>query len=114
MWRFACCSAIFLAAAACSQPAPADLSKALNGISKEKFLSCSGPPVLEYAQSGQDRMAFVTNLQQGQAIGIASPTALAPESCSVNAIFENNRLVGSSFSGNVPMCDLVFGPCLQK
>ena len=87
---------------------------ALKGIEKSRFLACSGPPVLEYPQGGQDQMSFVTNLKQGQAIGISSPTALAPESCSVNAVFENSRLVSATFSGNQTMCQLVFGPCLQK
>jgi hypothetical protein len=84
------------------------------GHREGKFLACSGPPSLEYIQAGQDRMSFVTNLQRGQPIGIASPTAASPESCSVDAVFEHDRLVSSVFSGNLSMCQLVFVPCLPK
>ena len=59
-------------------------------------------------------MSFVTNLKRGEAIGVASPTALAPASCSVDAVFENSRLVSADFSGDQSMCQLVFSPCLQK
>jgi hypothetical protein len=108
------CLLIALAVQACTQQPPADLSVALKGIEKAKFLACSGPPSLEYAQASQDRMSFVTNLQRGQPVGIASPTALPPESCSVDAVFEHDRLTSSAFSGNLSMCQLVFAPCLQK
>jgi hypothetical protein len=96
----------------CAQQAPVDLAASLKGIAKSKFLTCSGPPLMEFAQSGQDRMSFVTNLKRGQAIGIESPTAFAPDSCSVDAVFEQDRLTSSSFSGNLSMCQLVFSPCL--
>ena len=105
---------MILAVAACTQQPPADLPAALKGISKPRFLACSGPPTLEYNQSGQDRMSFITNLKRGQSIGIASPSALAPKSCSVDAIFEQDRLVSSTFSGSLAMCNLVFSPCLGK
>ena len=106
--------AIALIVQACAQQPPADLSASLNGIEKSRFLACSGPPSVEYIQAGQDRMSFVTNLQRGQPIGIASPTALPVESCSVDAVFEQDRLVRSVFSGNLSMCQVVFAPCLQK
>jgi hypothetical protein len=32
----------------------------------------------------------------------------------VDAVFEQDRLVRSVFSGNLSMCGLVFAPCLQK
>jgi len=112
--RPGCLVAAALALAGCAQQGSQDLGVALKGIEKSRFLACSGPPVLEYPQGGQDQMSFVTNLKQGHAIGISSPTALAPESCSVNAVFENSRLVSATFSGNQTMCQLVFGPCLQK
>ena len=47
--------------AACAQQPTQDLSVALKGIEKSRFLACSGPPVLELPQGGQDRMSFVTN-----------------------------------------------------
>jgi hypothetical protein len=103
-----------IAVTACGQQGPADLSTALRGMSKSEFLSCAGPPMLEYAQAGLDRMSFVTNLKRGQPIGIAGPLAGPAESCSVDATFERDRLVTSSFSGNIGMCDLVFSPCLPK
>jgi hypothetical protein len=59
-------------------------------------------------------MWFVTNLRRGAAIGLSSPTAPAPESCSVAAVFENSRLASANFSGNQSMCQVVFAPCLQK
>ena len=96
----------------CTQGVPVDLSARLKGISKSQFLGCSGPASLEYAQQGQDRMSFVTNLKRGQAIGIAGPTAFPAESCLVDAVFEQDRLVSSSFSGNQAMCEWVFAPCL--
>jgi hypothetical protein len=98
----------------CSRRPPVDLSTSLLGIEKSKFLSCSGPPVLEYSQAGQDRMSFVTNLKRGSMIGIAGPTATAAEACSVGTVFQNDRLVSSNFSGNYSMCTLVFGPCQQR
>ena len=98
----------------CAQQAPADLATSLQGIDKSKFLSCSGPPALEYPNGAQDHMSFVTNLKRGEAIGIASPMALAPDSCSVDAVFQDNRLASSRFSGNLTMCNMVFAPCLQK
>jgi hypothetical protein len=106
--------AVALILQGCTQQAPVDLSAALKGIEKSKFLACSGPPILENVQAGQDQMAFVTNLQRGQVIGVASPTAFAPNSCSVNAVFQNDLLVSSQFSGNLSMCQLVFNPCLPK
>jgi hypothetical protein len=99
---------------ACAQQPPADLSASLKGIEKAKFLACSGPPLLELPQAGQDRMSFVTDLKRGAPIGIASPAALPTESCSVDAVFEQDRLVSSVFSGNLSMCQLVFAPCLPK
>lgn len=106
--------AIALILQGCAQPAPVDLPTALKGIEKSKFLACSGPPTLEMQQAGQDQMSFVTNLQRGQVTGLASPAAAAPDACSVNAAFEHDHLVSSQFSGNLPMCQLVFNPCLQK
>jgi hypothetical protein len=94
--------------------APADLATSLKGIEKSKFLSCSGPPTLAYPTGGQDRMSFVTNLKRGEAIGIASPAAFAPASCSVDAVFQDDRLLSSQFSGDLAMCNLVFSPCLSK
>ena len=91
-----------------------NLGVALKGIEKSRFLACAGPPLLELPQGSQDRMSFVTNLKRGEAIGVASPTALAPASCSVDAVFENSRLVSADFSGDQSMCQLVFSPCLQK
>jgi hypothetical protein len=98
---------------ACSQPA-VDLSTSLRGIQKSKFLACSGPASLEYDQGGQDRMSFVTNLKRGQVIGIAGPMSAPVESCSVEAVFERDRLVSSRFGGNPAMCDAVFAPCLGQ
>ena len=102
------------ALSACSQPVQTDLGTALNGIDKPRFLTCSGPPSLEIPQGSQDRMWFVTNLKRGQSIGILSPTAAAPEDCSVATTFENSRLISATFSGNQSMCQLVFSPCLSK
>ena len=99
----------------CSQQPVPNLAAQLKGIDQSRFLGCSGPPFLQYPQGGsQVEMSFVTNLKRGQAIGIASPTAFAPEDCSVDAIFTDQRLVQAKFSGNLSMCDLVFSPCLSK
>ena len=99
---------------ACAPQRPVDLSTALNGIDKARFLQCAGPPSLEYSQAGQDRMSFVTNLQRGAPVGGLSPTAAPVELCLVDAVFANDRLVTSSFSGSAGMCSLVFAPCLPK
>jgi len=112
-----CIGTALLAAAAvasCSVQPPVDLSKSVQGMSKAQFIACAGPPSLEFSQGGQDHMAFVTNLRRGQPIGITSPTAAPVESCSVNTIFEQDRLVSSSFSGDLGMCNLVFSPCLGR
>jgi hypothetical protein len=114
MRKIICCVVVALVEQACAQQPPPDLSATLKGIDKAKFLACSGPPSLELPQAGQDRMSFVTNLRRGSPIGITSPTAPAPESCSVDAVFEHDRLVSSVFSGNLAMCQLVFAPCLPK
>jgi hypothetical protein len=106
--------ALAVAVAACAQQAAPDLAAALKGVEKSRFLACSGPPILELPQGGQDRMSFVTNLKRGEAIGISSPTAVTPASCSVDAVFENSRLVSADFSGDQSMCQLVFSPCMQK
>ncbi len=105
---------LVLTLAACAQPAAPDLGVALKGIEQSRFLACSGPPILEYPQGSQVRMSFVTNLKRGQSMGVADPMALPPGSCSVDALFENSRLVSASFSGDPTMCQLVFAPCLQK
>jgi hypothetical protein len=102
------------AMASCSTQPPVDLSKSVQGMSKAQFIACAGPPSLEFSQGGQDHMAFVTNLKRGQPIGITSPIAAPVESCSVNAIFEQDRLVSSNFSGDLGMCNLVFSPCLGR
>jgi hypothetical protein len=70
--------ALTLTLAACAQPATPDLGVALKAIEQSRFLACSGPPTLEYLQGGQDRMAFVTNLQRGESMGIVGPAAFAP------------------------------------
>jgi len=98
----------------CTPQAPIDLAASLKGIEKSRFLSCSGPPILQLPQGSQDRMSFVTNLKRGSTIGIASPTAVATEACSVDAVFQDDRLASADFSGNLSMCNLVFGPCLRK
>ena len=98
----------------CTQQPQADLSTALSGIEKSRFLTCSGPPSLEIPQGSQDRMWFVSNLSRGQTIGVLSPTTNAPDSCSVAAVFENSRLASATFSGNQSMCQVVFAPCLSK
>jgi hypothetical protein len=106
--------ALVLALGSCNQTPQADLGVALKGIDQARFLACSGPPNLEQPSGSQDRMWFVTNLKRGAAIGLLSPTAPAPESCSVAAVFENSHLASATFSGNQSMCQVVFGPCLQK
>ena len=98
----------------CAQQPQVDLGKALSGIDKSRFLMCSGPPSLEIPQDGEDRMWFVTNLDRGQTVGLLSPTANAPDACSVAAVFETARLSHATFSGNQSMCQLVFAPCLPK
>jgi hypothetical protein len=110
---FSCLVVTTLLLAACAQQPAQDLSVALKGIEKSRFLACSGPPVLELPQGGQDRMSFVTNLKQGDAIGVLGPSALAPASCSVDTVFENSRLISANFSGDQSMCQRVFSPCLQ-
>ena len=106
--------ALTLVLTACAQQATPDLGVALKGIDKSRFLACSGPPSLEYAEGGRDRMAFVTNLRRGAPVGTLGQEALAPASCSVNATFENSRLIQASFSGDLTMCQFVFNPCLPK
>jgi hypothetical protein len=32
----------------------------------------------------------------------------------VDTVFQNDRLVSSTFSGDMSMCSMVFGPCMQK
>jgi hypothetical protein len=110
----AACAMLAALAATCSQQPPVDLATSLKGIDKARFLTCSGPPLLETSEGGQDRMMFLSNLKRGQAIGIGSPADGPDASCSVNAVFQNDRLVSSDFSGNPSMCTLVFSPCLQK
>lgn len=112
--KIICCVVIVLTEQGCAQETAPDLSVTLEGIEEAKFLACSGPPSLELSQAGQDRMSFVTNLQRDQPIGIASPVAVPTEACSVDAVFEHDRLVNSVFSGNLTMCQLVFASCLQK
>ena len=106
--------ALAVAVAACAQQAAPDLAAALKGVEKSRFLACSGPPILELPQGGQERMSFVTNLQRGATIGVSSPTALAPASCSVDTVFENSRLTSANFSGDLSMCQVVFAPCLRN
>lgn len=103
-----------LALMTCAQQPQVDLNAALSGIGKSRFLTCSGPPSLEMPQGTQDRMWFVSNLSRGQTIGVLSPTANAPDSCSVAAVFENSRLTSATFSGNQSMCQVVFAPCVSK
>jgi hypothetical protein len=105
---------LVFALTACTPPATPDLGVALKGIEQSRFLVCSGPPVLEYPQGGRVRMSFVTNLRRGEAMGVVGPTALPPASCSVDALFENSRLVTANFSGDQTMCQLVFAPCMPK
>jgi hypothetical protein len=107
------CMALADTVSGCNQPATVDLATSLTGVEKSKFVSCSGPPLLEYTEGGQDRMSFVTDLRRGSTIGVASPAEMAPESCLVDAVFQNDRLIRSNFSGSLAMCNLVFRPCLQ-
>lgn len=106
--------ALALGLVACTQQPQTNLGSALLGIEQSRFLSCSGPPSLEFPQGSQDRMWFVTNLKRGEAIGVLSSTATPLESCSVEAVFQNSRLASAKFSGNQSMCQLVFAPCLSK
>jgi hypothetical protein len=107
-------AAVAVVAQACAPQPTTNLQTALIGIPKPQFLTCSGPPTLELAQADRDRIAFMANLKRGQAIGIASPMALPTESCSGDAVFQNDRLVSLDLSGDQSMCTLVFAPCLQK
>ena len=104
---------LLAASTVCCQPVVTDLAGSLQGIDQAKFLNCSGPPVLSYPTGlpGQVTMSFVTNLQRGQAMGALGPSAFPVASCSVDAVFENNRLMSASFSGNQSMCARVFAPC---
>ena len=111
-YLFACLVAMVLAD--CSQQPPPDLSASLKGIDKAKFLSCSGPPLLDYPTAGHERLSFVTDLRRGSNIGLAGPGAATPASCSVDTVFQDNRLVTANFSGDQSMCTMVFAPCLQK
>jgi hypothetical protein len=107
-------SVLALAVAACAPHAAPDLATGLKGTENSHSLACSSPPILHIPGGGQERMSFVINLQRGTTIGIASPTALAPGSCSVDTVFENSRLVSANFSGDQSMCQLVFAPCLPR
>jgi hypothetical protein len=106
--------ALAIALAACASSPPANLSAQLRGIEKSKFLACSGPPQLDYMAAGQERMSLVTNLAHGAMIpvGIASPMPV--ESCSVDAVFEQGRLITATFGGNRAICDQVFAPCTTR
>ena len=99
---------------ACSQQPVADLATSLKGIDQSRFLACSGPPILSYTKDGREHMSFVTDLKRGAPIGVSSPTALPPQSCSVDAVFVDHRLADSVFSGSASMCSLVFSPCLPR
>jgi hypothetical protein len=110
----AACAVLATLAVACSQQPAADLAASLKGIDRARFLTCSGPPLLETPEGGQDRMLFLSNLKRGQAIGVGSAADGPDVSCSVDAVFQNDRLVSSDFSGNPSMCSLVFSPCLPK
>jgi hypothetical protein len=112
--RYPLVAVVLMTQGSCTQQPQTDLGVALKGIDQARFLACSGPPSLEQPSGGQDRMWFVTNLKRGAAIGLLSPTAAAPESCSVAAVFENARLASANFSGNQSMCQVVFAPCLQN
>ena len=68
-----CSIAIALVLVGCAQQPAPNLGVALKGIEKSRFLACSGPPLLELPQGGQDRMSFVTNLKRGEAIGSLEP-----------------------------------------
>jgi hypothetical protein len=107
------CAAMAIVLPDCSQ-LPPDLATSLKGIDRAQFLGCSGPPLLDNLTTGQERMSFVTDLKRGSAIGIAGPTALPPESCSVDTVFVDQHLVSANFSGNLAMCNQVFAPCLQE
>jgi hypothetical protein len=98
----------------CTQPPPVDLAASLKGIDKAKFLRCAGPPTVAFSESGRDLMSFMTNLKRCQAIGAASSAPIPAATCMVDAVFQDNRLVSSSFSGDQSMCSLVFSPCLPK
>jgi hypothetical protein len=106
--------ALVLTAAACAQQPVADLPTALHGIEKSKFLSCAGPPQLDIAEGGQEHMAFVSNLTRGAPVGLGAAAAMPVQSCSVDAVFADDRLVSATFGGNRAMCDMVFAPCLPK
>lgn len=112
VWDRTASAAALLILVGCAQQSPQDLSAMLRGITKSQFLACSGPPILELPGQGQDRMSFVSNLQRGAPIGISGPAAFPVESCSVEAVFQQDRLVSSSFSGSDSMCQMVFAPCL--
>ena len=81
------CALLALALYGCAQQAPVDLATSLKGIERSTFLSCSGPPMLELSEAGQDRMSFVANLKAGNVIGIASPAAMPEASYLVDAVF---------------------------
>jgi hypothetical protein len=110
----AVCAVLAALTVTCTQQPVADLAASLKGIDKARFLTCSGPPLLETSESGQDRMMFLSNLKRGQAIGVGSAADGPDVSCSVDAVFQNDRLIRSDFSGNPSMCTLVFSACLPK
>jgi hypothetical protein len=98
--------------ASCTGEPTTDLTTDLKGIDEAKFLSCSGSPAVSFSQGGQDRMSFVTDLRRGAMIGISNVASPAVASCSVDAIFEQHKLVQATFSGDSGMCSAVFSPCV--
>lgn len=103
-----------LALGACTQPPPpADLASHLRGMSKAQFITCAGPPTLSTANGNQEQSYFEANLKRGSAIGINPPGAGPMASCSVNTVFQDDKVISATLGGNVSMCDLVFAPCIH-
>jgi hypothetical protein len=102
-------AAATIALAACAPQPAATPGGSLIGVSKARFLQCSGPPQLSMAQGSQERITFLANRAQGT--GLVGPAAQPLASCSGNATFQNDRLTNVSFGGDQTVCMELFAPC---
>lgn len=102
--------ALLSALSACAaQPSANSIEAGLIGMSKQRFLQCSGPPQISETTGGQEQLVFLTNRAGGA--GVFSPAAAPVFACSGRATFQADRLVSVSFNGNPNVCLDVFAPC---
>ena len=105
---------IIVLAASCSQPAEVNLSTSLEAFRNPSSSRAPGPQAWNTTRGDRTGCRSSRTCSAVKQWGSPGRPRSPSSSCSVEAVFEHDRLVSSNFSGNAAMCNAVFAPCLGQ